>query len=107
MPRPPAGGTPAPPAVADLLAPSVRSVKARVRGRKLTVKLRIDERAKVTVAVTRGAKTIRRSATKPAGAVRVTLKRLKPGRHRIAVTAQDAAGNRSEPVRRSVRVKRG
>jgi hypothetical protein len=82
-------------------------VKARVRGRKLTVKLRIDERAKVALAVTRGGKTVRRSATRPAGPVRLALKKLKPGRHKVAVTAKDAAGNRSEPVRRSVRVKRG
>jgi hypothetical protein len=85
----------------------VSGLKASVRGRKLTVKLRIDERAKVALSVKRDSKTLRRSATKPAGPVRLALKKLKPGRHKLTVTAKDAAGNRSEPVRRSVRVKRG
>ena len=106
---PPAGGEQPgpPPAAADTAAPSLRGVKARVRGRKLTVKLRIDERAKIALAVARRGKTVRRSVTRPAGPVRLTLKKLEPGRHKVAVTAKDAAGNRSDPVRRSVRVKRG
>ncbi len=37
---------------------------------------------------------------------RVKVRRLRKGRHTFALLARDAAGNRSEPVSASIRVRR-
>jgi DNA-binding beta-propeller fold protein YncE len=96
---------------AELLPPSSdrvapRITRARVVGGVLRLRLSEDARLRVVVARPRGGlwravRALRREDV-PAGAVRVRLGRLRTGaRHRIAVTATDAAGNRSQ--RRLVR----
>ena len=89
----------------------------RLSGRTLT--LRVSERAAVTAKLARcrvkrvhGHKrtvctTVRTLHARAGRSVRLDLpKRLKPGRYRLTLRATDAAGNRSKPLVKTVRLKR-
>jgi Tol biopolymer transport system component len=92
---PPAGEAPAP---RDTTAPRLTRVRV-VRGR---LRFTLSEAADVKVVV-RGRRTLR-LAGRPAGANRVRL-RVRRGSHRLAITAVDAAGNRSAAKRIRFRVR--
>ena len=85
------------PPSSDRIAP--RITRARVRGGVLRLRLSEDATLRVVVARARGGRwratrVLARDAR--AGAVRVRLGRLRDGaRHRVAITATDAADNRS------------
>ena len=108
-PEPTAGPPPAPGPVprADRSAPRLRAVRATAQRRGARVALTLDEPATVTLTARRrgAAKAIRRSRRLPAGSGAIAL-RLAPGRYALAVVAEDAAGNRSGAVRRTLRVRR-
>jgi hypothetical protein len=102
----PSGSAPGPaPAAADTTLP-VLKLKASLRRRLLRITL--SEDATVRIACKRvgarrnAASLVRKLKT---GTTRVTFprKRLRPGRYRLTVTATDAAGNRSVPVRTTLR----
>jgi WD40 repeat protein len=97
---------PPPPPAADRVAPSVSKFRVAPSGR---VRFALSESADVRiVARRRGARPrILTLADRPAGPNRARL-RLRPrGRYRIAITATDAAGNRSLPRRVTLRIVRG
>jgi hypothetical protein len=88
------------------------------KGRGTTLRFALSERGTVRVVVERRqgrrwsiAGTISRPNVKSGrGALliagRFGRRSLAPGRYRVAITATDAAGNRSETVRRAVRIVR-
>lgn len=111
----------------DLVAPRITalrlsSAKLKRRRGSTTLRFNLDERATVKVAYERCVKTRRgrclrwRAAgtvTRPAGAGRVALKltakagrrTLAAGRYRLAISAVDAAGNRSAVQRRALTIR--
>jgi hypothetical protein len=102
------GGSGAPQAPADTLAPGLSKLKLkRVRAvEKGTFKL--SERAKVVITVQRKAgkrlkafRTIKLTG-KP-GANAFTVEKLKRGSYRVTVRASDGAGNASKPVEATFR----
>jgi plastocyanin len=120
---PPSGGGQTVPG-ADTAAPrfsGVRVIPARACARRsrtcarpgARVRFRLDERARVTGALDRrgpgGSRVVRRfsfSARAGPNSVRLPLRRLRPGRYRLALRAVDAAGNRSAVARVSFRLRR-
>ncbi|HEX2232844.1 MAG TPA: hypothetical protein VHG69_05720 [Thermoleophilaceae bacterium] len=77
------------------------------------VRFRLDERARVTGALDRrgpgAGRVVRRfsfSARAGVNNVRLPLRRLRPGRYRLALRAVDAAGNRSSVARASFTLRR-
>ena len=90
---PSAGGAPA---GRDTTRPRITRVS--IRGRRL--RLRLSERATVTVRID-GKRRVRR--TLAAGTRTVKLPSLRRGRHRLTIVAVDLAGNRSTTVRRTTR----
>ncbi len=97
-------GEPAPPAsvrVADTIAPSIRSLRARgtTFGRPVALRFRLSESARVVGRITlaRGARrTVKRFALRGRRGLnrtRLSTRGLGAGRYRLAVTATDAAGN--------------
>jgi sugar lactone lactonase YvrE len=89
--------------LSDALPP--RITRVRIDGRRL--RLRVSEPADIVVrATSRGGRRYHnlRAGTLPRGGHSFEFK-LEPGRWRVAITARDLAGNRSRPVRRTVRVR--
>jgi subtilisin-like proprotein convertase family protein len=107
------GGGPAPDRTAPVISPlTLAPAKLRLR-RATTLGFALSEASALSVEVLRGRRkvaTLRRLV--PAGVNRVRLTRrigrrlLRPGRHRLRVTAVDAAGNRSLPRTRRLEVTR-
>ena len=119
---PPAGGNPSPPPAADTTAPALSDVslsrtRFRVARRSTalsasagtTLRFSLSEAARVRISVQRRRAgrfvrvgVLRRSA--PAGhsgvafTGRLGRRALRPGRHRLRITAVDAAGNASRPA---------
>jgi hypothetical protein len=97
VPGPPA---PAPPAVRDAAAPKVS--KVTLSRTRLGLTTSEAARVRVTIEVRRGrrwarVRTVTLRTTK-AGAARVKLTALKPGRYRVSVRATDAAGNAAKTL---------
>jgi hypothetical protein len=81
--------------VPDRIAPVLRSIKVRRRGRRVTVSFRASEAATVRLTVRRrGRVVLRRRVAALRGANKVML-RLARGRYSVRVDAVDAAGNRA------------
>jgi FtsP/CotA-like multicopper oxidase with cupredoxin domain len=107
----PSGGQPQPettPAPADRTKPVIRGVRVRRLARATRVRLRLSERARLSVTVrSRGHRVAQVSQAGIRG--RNTLKvrkRLRPGRYAVITRAVDAAGNRARPVKVGLRVRR-
>ena len=97
-----AGNPPAP--AADTLAPRIAALRARRGRRDLAVRLRLSEAARITglVESVRPRRTVRRFSVRKRGgstAIRLSTRRLRPGRYLVVLTATDAAGNRSGRAR--------
>lgn len=95
------------PGAADRRAPRVKLRVLGVRGRRIRVQLRSDERAALRATWRRGARTVGRArGTLRAGRPRVLRVKAPAGARRITLTARvtDAAGNR-RTVRRVVRLR--
>ena len=92
------GETGLPELLPDELAPVVSAVSIRSRGRAL--RLTLSEPATVRLRLRR-ARTITRSL--PAGTSSLKLWSLRRGRYSLTLTARDAAGNSSAPLRRTFR----
>src|SRR3954452_3669973 len=93
-PAQPTSGTPTP--AADRTAPKLRRVRTATTRRAVTVRLRLSERATVTVAVRRGSRTVKTRVFRNRRAGAATLRvpvRLARGRVTVRITARDAAGN--------------
>ncbi len=107
---------PSPP---DTTAPEVTRVKFRFRrGRGGALRFRLSEQATVRIRFApiprkapkgkqRKVLKITRKAKQGAVKIKLARRRLKPGRYRLTITATDQSGNRSKPLRRKVRAKRG
>jgi hypothetical protein len=88
---------------ADRLAPVISRLRALPRRR--LIRFRLSEGARVTIRLTRAGRprlvrTLRLSGRSGANKVRLRrrlLRTLGPGRHRIKVSARDAAGNLAKP----------
>ena len=105
-PAPPATPPPPPlpPVAADATPPALRSATVRVRSRTLRARFKLSEPAEVTLtAKRRGRRAQHVTRRLGSGTARLTL-RLRRGRYAVTVVAEDAAGNRSARVRRTVRV---
>jgi plastocyanin len=103
------GGGPQPPPAADTTPPALSEVSARAvrRPKPIAVRFELSEDATVRVAVKGRPKAgVERAARAGAGSVKLSTRKLKPGRYRLTVTATDAAGNVSAPVKRTVRVRK-
>ena len=105
----PAGGpgTDDVPGAADRRAPRVKLRVLGVRGRRIRVQVRSDERAALRATWRRGARTVGRArGTLRAGRPRVLRLKAPAGARRVALTvrATDAAGNR-RTARRVVRLR--
>jgi hypothetical protein len=105
------GGAPAnttAPAVTGLKAKGGQKCKPRTkhcRGKPTTVRFSLSEDAQVRIAT--GAKT-RATLAGHTGAntVKLSAKKLPPGKYTLSITATDAAGNASAPAQAKVKVKR-
>jgi plastocyanin len=102
----PAPGAPAPTPTpqADRTAPSL-TASGRATRRRITLRVRLSEAARLTVVVTRGRRTLARKRFTRRAAGRATLRvpvRTRSGRVTVRITAVDAAGNTS---RRSLRLR--
>jgi plastocyanin len=109
------GGEPPPPP-ADTTAPALSGLKAtggkkckprakRCHGRPTTVRFGLSEDAQVKVAA--GGKTRTTVAGRSgANSVKLSTKKLPPGKYTLSLVATDAAGNASPPARQSVKVTR-
>ena len=108
----PTGGDPqpqtTPPPPGDSTAPVIRGLRVRRLARAARVRLRLSERARVTVTV-RGrhhrVARVAKAGVSGRNAVNVR-KRLRPGRYAVIARAVDAAGNRARPVKVGLRVRR-
>ena len=100
-------GTPPP----DATAPSIDPGKPRVRKKAVSVRLELNEPARVELTLASAARPGRplRIIRKQLGAGRraITLARagLRPGRYLVKLTAEDDAGNTSGTARTSFRLK--
>jgi hypothetical protein len=95
---------PVTPRPADRVAPAVSGFKVNRRGH---VRFTLSEPADVRIVVRRRGAPARTRVLddRPAGANRARVRIRARGRYRVAISATDAAGNRSAPRRVSVRVK--
>jgi predicted phage tail protein len=100
---------PTAPAVVDRTAPAVRSVRVTRLARALRTRLRLSERARLTVTVKRGRRRVARvQKAGVAGRNTVNVRRaLGPGRYTVIVQAVDLAGNRGKSVAVRLTVPRG
>jgi hypothetical protein len=86
---------------ADHTAPVIRGLRVKRLARGTRVRMRLSERARLTVTVRRrGHRVARvsRAAVPGPNALKVR-KRLRPGRYTVIARAVDAAGNRARPVK--------
>jgi plastocyanin len=109
------GGEP-PPSPADTTAPAVTGVKARggkkckprakkCHGKPTTVNFNLSEDATVKIAA--GGKTRATLAGhNGANTVKLSTKKLPPGKYTLSLVATDAAGNASSPAQAKVKVTR-
>ena len=100
----------------DTTAPAITGVKAtggrkckpkskKCHGKPTSVKFSLSEPAQVKI--TAGGKTRATLAGKAgANTVKISTKKLPPGKYTLAITATDAAGNASQPATAKVTVKR-
>jgi plastocyanin len=97
-----------PPAITGLKATGGRKCKAHAKhckGKPTTVRFTLSEAGPVKIAS--GGKTRATAAgTVGSNSVKLSTKKLGPGKHTLSVTATDAAGNASAPAKVTVRVKR-
>jgi plastocyanin len=98
-------GEPAPAPAPDTTAPTVTRVSAtggrqcrrgarRCRSKPTVVRLKLSEDARVRVSAP-GLSAVNRSVQGGTASIQISTRRLPPGRHRLTLTATDAAGNRS------------
>ena len=92
--------------IAGLLKPS--GVRVTRLARATRVRLRLSERARLTVTVRRGGQRVARvsRAAVPGPNTLKVRRRLRPGRYAVIARAVDAAGNHARPVKVGVRVRR-
>jgi plastocyanin len=101
--------TPAPTgsAATDSAAPAITGLKLNRIKRGARVTFSLSETASVTLSARKGERTVRTLRLQVrSGEHRVKVRRLRKGRHTFALQARDAAGNRSETVSSSIRVRR-
>ena len=110
-PVPTATPQPTPEAEPDIVAPALTRLRLDALRRALRLRFTLSESATVTVTIRRrGAKrplktfTVRAAAGKRS--MKLASKRLRKGRYVIEIRARDPAGNRSKPLRSSLRFKR-
>lgn len=100
----PAGGQPQQPS--DHVRPVIRGLRVTSRARAVRVRLRLSERARLTVGIKRHGHRVAR-VTRAGARGRNALKlrkRLRPGRYTVVARAADAGGNRSRPATARLRV---
>jgi plastocyanin len=101
--------TPAPTgsAATDSVAPAITGLKLKRIKRGARVTFSLSETASVTLTARRGERTVSTLRLQVrSGEHRVKVRRLRKGRHAFVLQARDAAGNRSETVSASIRVRR-
>jgi plastocyanin len=88
----------------DVTPPSLAKVGVLATGRTLRVRYQLGERATVVVRLLRGRRVARTAVftDRGAGVGTVAVKRVKPGRYSVGVSATDAAGLRSATTRKVV-----
>jgi plastocyanin len=114
-----AGGEPPPPSTpADTTAPAITAVKAKggqtcsgrarhCKPKPTTIRFTLSEDARVRiVAPGRPGATVTRAAHAGANTVKISPRRLPPGRYRLNLSATDAGGNSSPTVHARVTVRR-
>jgi surface-anchored protein len=95
---PPTGETPQPPPAPDVTPPdlTLSASSARLRGRTLSLRIRLSERGRVTVRVRKGGRTVAKAKARdvPPGrrVLRVRLsRRLAAGRYTVVVRAREGS----------------
>jgi plastocyanin len=101
--------TPAPAGIAarDAVAPAITNLALKRIKRGARVSFSLSETATVMLTARKGGRTVRTLRLQVRGGDRrVKVRRLRKGRHTFTLLARDAAGNRSETVSSSIRVRR-
>ena len=102
-----ANGCPAPVVVPPVAQVSSVSAKASKRSARVVVKTTGPATVRITVERKRGSKWVRvtrKTIVSVGNAARLTVKRLKVGRHRVRISISSSAG-RGTPVTKSFRVR--
>lgn len=88
----------------DVTPPALTKVGVLATGRTLRVRYQLGEPAAIGVRLERGRKVLKTAVFKSrrAGVGTVAVRRVKPGRYKVRVSATDAAGLRSATTRRVV-----
>jgi plastocyanin len=88
----------------DNTRPRVSSVRVSSVRRGARVRFRVSERSRVTIRFMRGGRTVKTKRVSAAGRHTTTVRsrRLRAGRYRVQLRAQDLAGNRSRSKHRRV-----
>jgi FtsP/CotA-like multicopper oxidase with cupredoxin domain len=107
----PSGGQPQPqttPPAADRTAPVIRGVRVKRLARATGVRVRLSERARLTVTIRRRGHRVARvsRAGVPGRNTLRVRKPLRPGCYAVIARAVDAAGNGARPVKVRLRIRR-
>ena len=90
----------------DDMRPALAAVTVRRAGSGVRVAFRVSEPSRVTARFVRRGRTVRTIGVRAAGRAAITARTgLRPGRYRIDLRAEDAAGNRSRVRRLRVTVR--
>jgi plastocyanin len=81
----------------DTRRPTLKSVRVERRANGARISFRVSERARVTVRLKRGGKTVKTKRVLASGSAKLTVgdKALRAGRYRVELRAVDVAGNAS------------
>lgn len=113
-PPPPSGPTPFPnPETAptelergvDSTRPRLSRVRVRAAGDDARVRVRTNERARVTVRFKRAGRTVKSRTVSVLGTRRFTVRNLRRGTYRVEISARDMAGNRAPLERTRVTIR--
>jgi plastocyanin len=93
----------------DTTRPTLRSVRVQRMKRGAKISFRVSEQSVVTVRFKRGGKVVKTTKLNASGNYRGTFrdrKRLRAGRYRVELRAEDVAGNRSSMRTAGVTIRR-
>jgi plastocyanin len=95
------------PPASDTIAPAISALRLKRLRHGVRVTFTLSETSTVTLTVRKGERTVRTVRLQARSGTRtVRVRRLPRGRHTVGLQARDAAGNRSETVSSSIRIRR-
>lgn len=88
----------------DSRSPRLSRVRVRAAGDNARVRVRTNERARVTVRFKRAGRTVKSRTVSVLGTRRFTVRNLRRGTYRVEIRARDIVGNRSRLERARVTI---